>query len=413
MASATDDSMMDDEILAMFIEDTKEHLGGIEANLMDMERQASDLDPELVNKVFRAAHSIKGGAGFLNLNNIRDLSHKLENVLHMIRNKEIVPDNWIISKLLGGFDKLLTLVENALESDEQDISEHLAGLSGLTEELLPDEQKGSQHKTVDIALPDGRPVFAVDALSLIQALKGGNFLYLVEYDLIHDVHAQRKTPLDVIKAMESSGLIVDSKVDVTAVGDLDALPTNKIPFYVLYSTIVEPDIISYLFAISPDRIHRLELDPASLAADMPAGQAPDAASLSPGEPGESVTPVTPGADGPWNETVGAVALTGQGGLVTIGAGASVTVDTVLDLRQALLLALSRCRETVVDLKGAVNIDLAGMQLLCSACKTFAAEGKKMSLSEAGGDLGGQAERAGFSRVAAAGCDAPVCPLHAG
>jgi two-component system chemotaxis sensor kinase CheA len=395
MASDTDESMMDDEILAMFIEDTREHLGGIEANLMDMERQASDLDPELVNKVFRAAHSIKGGAGFLNLNNIRDLSHKLENVLHLIRNKEIVPDNRIISKLLSGFDKLLALVENALESDGEDISEYLAGLANLTEELLPEQEKGAQEKPVEITLPGGRTIFTEDALSLLQALKGGHYLYLVEYDLIHDVHAQKKNPLDVIKAMESSGLIVDSKVDVAAVGDLEAPPTNKIPFYVLYSTIVEPDIISYLFAISPERIHRLELDPASLAAEKPR------------EPALSDT------GGQWSETVGTVVLTGVGDRVVIAAGAAVTVETVTDLRQGLLLALARGREAVVDLKGAVNFDLAGLQLLCSACKTFTASGKKISLGEAGGDLSNQAERAGFSRTAGGDCNAPDCPLHAG
>jgi two-component system chemotaxis sensor kinase CheA len=404
MASDTDEAMMDDEILAMFIEDTKEHLGGIEANLMDMERQAADLDPELVNKVFRAAHSIKGGAGFLNLNNIRDLSHKLENVLHMIRNKEIVPDSRIVSKLLGGFDKLLSLVENALESDQEDISEYLAGLSNLTEELLPDQEKGAQDKAVEIALPDGRVVFTEDALSLLQALKGGHFLYLVEYDLIHDVHAQKKTPLDVIKAMESSGLIVDSKVDVAAVGDLDAPPTNKIPFFVLYSTIVEPDIISYLFAISPDRIHRLELDPAVLAANAPPLSEPAAAAPA-GDAGD--------AGGQWSETLGSIALTGADGLVTIAAGAAVTVETVVDLRQGLLTALARGRETLVDLKGAVNFDLAGLQLLCSACKTFAASGKKIRLGEAGGDLSSQAQRAGFARSAGGDCNAPECPLHAG
>ena len=407
MASDTDESMMDDEILAMFIEDTREHLGGIEANLMDMERSADDLDPELVNKVFRAAHSIKGGAGFLNLNNIRDLSHKLEIVQHMIRNKEIVPDKRIISKLLGGFDKLHGLVEIALESDQEDISEYLAGLTNLTEELLPEQEKGSQEKTIDIALPGGRLAFTEDALSLLQALKGGHFLYLVEYDLIHDVHAQKKTPLDVIKAMESSGLIVDSKVDVAAVGDLESPPTNKIPFYVLFSTIVEPDIISYLFAISPERIHRLELDPASLAADKPRESAPGDAPSAGGTAGAG------DAAEQWSETLGTFVLTGAGGQVVIAAGAAVTVETVMDLRQGLLLALTRGREAVVDLKNAVNFDLAGLQLLCSACKTFAASGKKISLGEAGGDLGNQAERAGFTRAASGGCNERACPLHAG
>jgi two-component system, chemotaxis family, sensor kinase CheA len=399
MAGISDDSMMDDEILTMFIEDTKEHLGGIEANLMDMERSADDLDPELVNKVFRAAHSIKGGAGFLNLNNIRDLAHKLENVLHMIRNKEIVPDSRIVSKLLGGFDKLLTLVENALESDQEDISDYLSGLTNLTEELLPEQEKGSQDKAVDIALPNGQTVFTEDALSLLQALKGGHFLYLVEYDLIHDVHAQKKTPLDVIKAMESSGLIVDSKVDVAAVGDLEAPPTNKIPFYVLFSTIVEPDIISYLFAISPDRIQRLDLDPAALSAAKPEQDA--AAQTAP-------------AEAPLSETLGTLTLTSQDGVATIVCNAGVNAETVLDLRQALLTTLARAGATVLDLTEAGVCDMAGVQIVCSACLTFAASGKKLSLAGKGGTiLAAQAARAGIAPGTGCGHSSAQCILRAG
>ena len=45
---------MDDEIMTMFVEDTREHLGDIESALMDMERDGADIDEELVNKVFRA-----------------------------------------------------------------------------------------------------------------------------------------------------------------------------------------------------------------------------------------------------------------------------------------------------------------------------------------------------------------------
>jgi chemotaxis protein histidine kinase CheA len=127
---------MDDEIMTMFVEDTREHLGDIESALMDMERDGADIDEELVIKVFRAAHSIKGGAGFLNLNNIRDLAHKLESLLHMIRSREIVPDTRVINRLLAGFDRLLGLVDLASASDQEDIGAMLAELSGLTAEHL-------------------------------------------------------------------------------------------------------------------------------------------------------------------------------------------------------------------------------------------------------------------------------------
>ena len=78
--------VQDDELLQMFIEESKDHMEGIESDFLDIEEMGADIDPDLVNKVFRAIHSIKGGAGFLGLDNIKELSHVMENTLNLVRN---------------------------------------------------------------------------------------------------------------------------------------------------------------------------------------------------------------------------------------------------------------------------------------------------------------------------------------
>ena len=80
-------SIQDDETLRLYVEESIEHLADIENDLLAIEKAGADINEELVNKVFRAAHSIKGGAGFMGLNNIKELSHKMENVLGMIRER--------------------------------------------------------------------------------------------------------------------------------------------------------------------------------------------------------------------------------------------------------------------------------------------------------------------------------------
>jgi len=55
---------MNDETLITYLEESREHLADIETNLLNIEDGGADIDEELVNTVFRAAHSIKGGAGF-------------------------------------------------------------------------------------------------------------------------------------------------------------------------------------------------------------------------------------------------------------------------------------------------------------------------------------------------------------
>lgn len=75
----------DDQILQLYVEDSLDHLNGIESDLLAIESAGSSPDPEILNKVFRAAHSIKGGAGFMGMTVIRDLAHHLENVLSFVR----------------------------------------------------------------------------------------------------------------------------------------------------------------------------------------------------------------------------------------------------------------------------------------------------------------------------------------
>ena len=65
----------DDDTLQMYIEESYEHLEDIESDLLTIEQAGSDFDIDLVNKVFRAAHSIKGGAGLMGLANIKRNNH--------------------------------------------------------------------------------------------------------------------------------------------------------------------------------------------------------------------------------------------------------------------------------------------------------------------------------------------------
>jgi two-component system, chemotaxis family, sensor kinase CheA len=123
----------DDEILQGFIEESLEHLSDIENDLLAIEEAGENIDEDLVNKVFRAAHSIKGGAGFMGLSTIQELSHAMENVLGLIRSKKLVPNPDIINVLLLAADQLQKMVEDVHSSNDVDITEHLVPLNSIAE----------------------------------------------------------------------------------------------------------------------------------------------------------------------------------------------------------------------------------------------------------------------------------------
>ncbi len=126
-------SIEDDEILQGFIEESLEHLADIENDLLAIEERGADIDVELVNKVFRAAHSIKGGAGFMGLTVIQDLAHAAENVLGLIRSEKLVPNPDIVNVLLLAADELQHLIEDVGNSNTVDITGHTEALNAIFE----------------------------------------------------------------------------------------------------------------------------------------------------------------------------------------------------------------------------------------------------------------------------------------
>ncbi len=247
----------DDEVLQIFIEESREHLDGIEADFLDIEEMGADFDADVVNKVFRAIHSIKGGAGFLGLEHIKELSHGMENLLNLIRNQELVPTSMVISTLLESLDILKDLINNYLQSNDIDITDALDKLKKATIASVEEDSAETLEKVVEIAHPSGKILFALNEFDLDQAAKGGRIIYMADFDILNDIERKDLTPMDVIKEIQQAGTLLDSMLDVEAVGMIESLDvTPHIPFYVLFSTVLEEDIVPNLVKLPPSRIYR-------------------------------------------------------------------------------------------------------------------------------------------------------------
>ncbi|RLC04087.1 MAG: hybrid sensor histidine kinase/response regulator [Deltaproteobacteria bacterium] len=252
---------MDDETLQMYIEESLDHLGDIESDLLTIEEAGENIDLDLVNNVFRAAHSIKGGAGFMGLTTIKDLSHHLENVLGLVRTKEIVPDSNRVSVLLKGFDELETLLNNIETSNDVDVSDHINALEGITKSSLPEDKQDMVSEIVDIVLKDGRVFPQISLFEIEQYKAEGKNIFLVEYDLINDIQRKEKNPIDVLNSLQKTGTIVDSRIDFDSVGTLsENTGPSRIPFQVLFASIIEYDMTETLFDIEKQYIHSISDD---------------------------------------------------------------------------------------------------------------------------------------------------------
>ena len=77
-------------ILQTFFQECEEQLAELESGLLAMQNGASD--SETVNAVFRAVHSVKGGAGAFGLDNLVRFAHVFETVLDAVRSDQLQPD---------------------------------------------------------------------------------------------------------------------------------------------------------------------------------------------------------------------------------------------------------------------------------------------------------------------------------
>ncbi len=108
---------MDDnkqQIIHYFIEEAQEHLETVEQGLLDLAEVISDA--ERVNEMFRAAHSIKGGAAMLGFEGIQATAHKLEDCFKILRDHPVPIDRRLETLFLKGYDALKALVEELANS---------------------------------------------------------------------------------------------------------------------------------------------------------------------------------------------------------------------------------------------------------------------------------------------------------
>lgn len=103
------DTANQQRILGYFIEEAKEHLQTLEQGILQL--ATSVQDTETVNEMFRAAHSVKGGAAMLGYTSIQKTAHRLEDSFKILKDNPVDVDQKLETLFLNGYDHLQDLIE--------------------------------------------------------------------------------------------------------------------------------------------------------------------------------------------------------------------------------------------------------------------------------------------------------------
>jgi len=168
--------------------------------------------------------------------------------------------------LLKGFDELERLLNNIQTSNEIDISLHIQALENITSASAPEPiQEAIQQEIqeaeptvvfADISLQDGRKFQQVQLNEIETSKAEGKNIFLVEYDLIGDFQQQSKNPMEVLNNLCKTGSVIETRIETAAAGMLsDANMPEKIPFQILFASIIEYDMAEILFGVANRCIH--------------------------------------------------------------------------------------------------------------------------------------------------------------
>ena len=134
----------------IFLEEADEQLQELNQNLLELEKNPDG--DEIINNIFRAAHSLKSSAAFVGLNDLSDLAHKMENLLQGIRDNTMEVSSVVIDVIFQCFDEISSVIETVANGEKptQDLSGIIDKIKEISENSVTDA--GADKSETDIVI---------------------------------------------------------------------------------------------------------------------------------------------------------------------------------------------------------------------------------------------------------------------
>lgn len=213
-------NMLDfDQYIDIFLDESKDHLQNLNESLLKLEGEPENL--EIVNEIFRIAHTLKGMAGTMGFETITTLTHKMENILDGIRSNKFQTNRDMIDILFEGLDILDSQIKSIeVDSREQqiDISDIMSRLdvlekggnlkSDIQEKIETESKETESTSNLSFEIPQEDK----DALynSSRELLEQGYLIYKIEVSLEEKCMLKSARAFIIFKSLEDIGEVIYS-----------------------------------------------------------------------------------------------------------------------------------------------------------------------------------------------------------
>ncbi|HHO75016.1 MAG TPA: chemotaxis protein CheA [Deltaproteobacteria bacterium] len=191
-----------DELVQIFLEESDDEIRELEAGLIRLEEEQDD--ENTINRVFRAAHTIKGSAGLVGFDDVSLFTHDIENILDRIRTGELKITKKLITNLLSAVDLLKRLISASAEGETIDKAEIdnttliLKRFTGIARKSADDtEHKGSEKRS-----------------------QGQDKTFSIIMKFRPDILSTGQDPIMLIRELAGNGEIIDTRVYTDSIPDI-------------------------------------------------------------------------------------------------------------------------------------------------------------------------------------------------
>ncbi|MCA3573699.1 MAG: Hpt domain-containing protein, partial [Aestuariivirga sp.] len=202
------------EIRLTFFQECEEQLADLEHGLISM--QQGDSDAETVNAVFRAVHSIKGGAGAFRLDDLVGFAHVFETALDRVRGGSLVPDAEAMKLFLRAADALADLVSASRDGTPFDAAQTAA----IAEEFDALIGGAAAEEADDLADLDFSPV--VTSFGAVDLPLPPRNRFVIRFRPLREMYAKANDPLALFRELSRLGSL-DCRCDLGSLPFLDTL----------------------------------------------------------------------------------------------------------------------------------------------------------------------------------------------
>jgi len=242
--------LADGNLIPGFVAACRVHLDAIEPDLRVLEAGGA-AGAEVINRVFRAVHSIKGSAGFFAFEALRRFSRQLEGVLMRVRDGALAVTSPLMDAIRAGVGHLRAMLDDLEAGDRVHADAELAILRAFQDEgpgaPVVARVGGSRARRFNLAS---------DAVR--SALRRGLHLYHARAYLHADVDARWQSPLAFLAGVLAVGECLDAFIDTSAIGDLTS--DGDACIIMLFASVLEPELLPGALKLPMAQIEVLNLE---------------------------------------------------------------------------------------------------------------------------------------------------------